>query len=209
MRPPQWGTSETGKLWSECAYFDLYLLLRGSMPASVGLVKGREGGGDRLKGRMSLTPLLTGDGKSTSSHTDPTDITTKIPRSLQQLSSEQLHQQLVSLGERPGSIIDLTRPAYLAYLVKLEAGTQPAGNSRYKGVLLGYSLLLRAIFICSAPFNSLSLPHLFSPSLPPSFPPLLTPALPLSFSPSSLPPSLIPWFHIIPPSLSLPHRLQV
>ena len=66
------------------------------------------------------------------------DITTKIPRSLRQLSNQQLHQRLVSLGERPGPITDLTRPAYLAYLVKLEAGIQPAGNSEYKGVLLGY-----------------------------------------------------------------------
>ena len=64
------------------------------------------------------------------------DITTQIPRQLHQLSNQELQQRLVAFGEQPGPVTDLTRSAYLAYLSKLEAGIQPAGNSGYKGEMV-------------------------------------------------------------------------
>lgn len=61
------------------------------------------------------------------------DITTQIPRHLHNLTNQELRQRLVARGEQPGPITELTRPAYLVYLSKLEAGIQPAGNTGYKG----------------------------------------------------------------------------
>ena len=65
------------------------------------------------------------------------DITTQIPRHLRSLTNQELRQRLVSLGEQPGPVTELTRRAYLVYLSKLEAGVQPAGNAGYKGQLCG------------------------------------------------------------------------
>lgn len=66
------------------------------------------------------------------------DITTQIPRHLHTLTDQELRQRLVARGEQPGPITELTRPAYLVYLSKLEAGIQPAGNTGYKGQHVSY-----------------------------------------------------------------------
>ena len=61
-------------------------------------------------------------------------ITVPIPSSVRKLSNLELREKLVRMGEQPGPITDLTRPAYLAYLTKLEAGgARPAGNHGDKG----------------------------------------------------------------------------
>jgi hypothetical protein len=61
------------------------------------------------------------------------DIQVKIPEKLRSLTESELRERLVALGERPGPITPSTKVAYLAYLAKLEAGVQPAGNKGYKG----------------------------------------------------------------------------
>lgn len=61
------------------------------------------------------------------------DIRVQIPDKLRSLTESELRERLVSLGERPGPITPSTKVAYLAYLAKLEAGVQPAGNKGYKG----------------------------------------------------------------------------
>ena len=58
---------------------------------------------------------------------------TLIPPHIQRLSNEQLRKALLERGEQPGPVTDTTRSAYLLYLVKLEAGVQPSGNTGYKG----------------------------------------------------------------------------
>ena len=58
---------------------------------------------------------------------------TLIPPHIQRLSNEQLRKALQERGEQPGPVTDTTRSAYLLYLVKLEAGVQPSGNTGYKG----------------------------------------------------------------------------
>ena len=63
------------------------------------------------------------------------DINVRIPEKLRDLSDGELREKLVDLGERPGPITPSTKVAYLAYLAKLEAGVQPAGNKGYKGEL--------------------------------------------------------------------------
>ena len=49
-------------------------------------------------------------------------ITVLIPPSLHKLSNTDLRERLIHLGEQPGPITNFTRPAYLTYLAKLEAG---------------------------------------------------------------------------------------
>ena len=61
------------------------------------------------------------------------DIQVRIPDKLRSLTEGELRERLVALGERPGPITPSTKVAYLAYLAKLEAGVQPAGNKGYKG----------------------------------------------------------------------------
>ena len=61
------------------------------------------------------------------------DIRVQIPEKLRSLTESELRERLVALGERPGPITPSTKVAYLAYLAKLEAGVQPAGNKGYKG----------------------------------------------------------------------------
>ena len=61
------------------------------------------------------------------------DIQVCIPEKLRSLTESELRERLVALGERPGPITPSTKVAYLAYLAKLEAGVQPAGNKGYKG----------------------------------------------------------------------------
>ena len=61
------------------------------------------------------------------------DIQVKIPEKLRSLTESELRERLVALGERPGPITPSTKIAYIAYLAKLEAGVQPAGNKGYKG----------------------------------------------------------------------------
>ncbi|MCG8622657.1 MAG: hypothetical protein MJE68_11765 [Proteobacteria bacterium] len=61
------------------------------------------------------------------------DIQVKIPEKLRSLTESELRERLVALGERPGPITPSTKIAYIAYLAKLEAGIQPAGNKGYKG----------------------------------------------------------------------------
>ena len=61
------------------------------------------------------------------------DIKVHIPEKLRSLAEGELRERLVALGERPGPITPSTKVAYLAYLAKLEAGVQPAGNKGYKG----------------------------------------------------------------------------
>ena len=60
-------------------------------------------------------------------------ITVHIPQSIRCLTNDQLRGKLLSLGEQPGPVNDMTRVAYMTYLTKLEAGIQPAGNKGYKG----------------------------------------------------------------------------
>jgi len=55
-----------------------------------------------------------------------------IPADILKLSDAELRKKLVSLGERPGPIVNSTRLAYQSYLSKLLAGIQPSGNSGYK-----------------------------------------------------------------------------
>ena len=50
------------------------------------------------------------------------NITVPIPPSLHKLSNADLRERLIHLGEQPGPITNFTRPAYLTYLAKLEAG---------------------------------------------------------------------------------------
>ena len=61
------------------------------------------------------------------------DIQVKIPEKLRSLTESELRERLVALGERPGPVTPSTKIAYIAYLAKLEAGVQPAGNKGYKG----------------------------------------------------------------------------
>ena len=61
------------------------------------------------------------------------DIQVQIPDKLRSLTEGELRERLVALGERPGPITPSTKVVYLAYLAKLEAGVQPAGNKGYKG----------------------------------------------------------------------------
>lgn len=78
----------------------------------------------------------TGQISSTPSQLDcsfAADIQVQIPEKLKSLTEGELRERLVALGERPGPITPSTKVAYLAYLAKLEAGVQPAGNKGYKG----------------------------------------------------------------------------
>ena len=49
------------------------------------------------------------------------------------LTNSELREKLLSLGEQPGPITDLTRGAYIKYLMKILQGVQPSGNQGYKG----------------------------------------------------------------------------
>ena len=66
--------------------------------------------------------------------------TTQVPPRLQKLTNQELRGELLARGEQPGPVTDSTRGAYLVYLVKLEAGIQPAGNTGYKGQLSSENL---------------------------------------------------------------------
>ena len=62
------------------------------------------------------------------------NITVPIPPSLHKLSNVDLRDRLIHLGEQPGPITNFTRPAYLTYLAKLEAGrVRPQENSKCNG----------------------------------------------------------------------------
>ena len=50
------------------------------------------------------------------------DLSVHIPDTLLQLSNDALRRKLVSMGDNPGPINSGTRPLYLRYLSKLEAG---------------------------------------------------------------------------------------
>ena len=52
---------------------------------------------------------------------------------LSSLTNSELREKLLSLGEQPGPITDLTRNAYIKYLMKILQGIQPSGNQGYKG----------------------------------------------------------------------------
>ena len=75
-------------------------------------------------------------------------ITVTIPSSVRRLSNLELREKLICMGEQPGPITDLTRPVYLAYLAKLEAGgARPEGNRGDRGeaqvdIVHAHSLLL-------------------------------------------------------------------
>ena len=103
------------------------------------------------------------------------DITTRIPRHLHSLTNEELRQRLLARGEHPGPITETTRPAYLVYLAKLDAGIQPSGNTGYEGqylqraqavYALGGGGIFTAVFIQWSVFQ-------FSPSTNGCFIPLL------------------------------------
>ena len=52
---------------------------------------------------------------------------------LSSLTNSELREKLLSLGEQPGPITELTRSAYIKYLMKILQGVQPSGNQGYKG----------------------------------------------------------------------------
>ena len=57
---------------------------------------------------------------------------------LSSLTNSELREKLLSLGEQPGPITDLTRSAYIKYLMKILQGVQPSGNQGYKGKINGH-----------------------------------------------------------------------
>ena len=110
---------------------------------SAGVVGGVKGGvsdeGSPLDGTYLVDSTSSHKTNSTCYTPSPlecsfvADIKVQIPTTLGDLSDSQLRERLVALGERPGPITPSTKVAYLAYLAKLEAGVQPAGNKGYKG----------------------------------------------------------------------------
>lgn len=56
-----------------------------------------------------------------------------VPQRILKLSNLELREKLLTLGERPGPINEVTRSAYQSYLAKIQAGIQPSGNSGYRG----------------------------------------------------------------------------
>lgn len=59
-----------------------------------------------------------------------------VPQRILKMSNEELRDQLLSLGERPGPVNKFTRSAYQSYLAKIQAGIQPSGNSGYRGEVI-------------------------------------------------------------------------
>ena len=73
------------------------------------------------------------EGKETTAPAESSVCKVKVSQSILAMNNDELRDKLLSLGEKPGPICESTRPAYLSYLAKICAGSQPSGNSGYKG----------------------------------------------------------------------------